>query len=80
MIVRSVGLVALAVALMGAAPAPKPVHPSPQEVIDTSPAAAWKAINADDLVVMKLADGNVVTYQLSFFAPVHVANIRALVR
>ncbi len=82
MIVRGIGLVALAVALMGAAPHPAktPVHASPQEVIDKSPATAWKTIAADDLVVMKLADGNVVTYQLAPFAPVHVANIRALVR
>ena len=85
MIGRSIGLVALAVGLMGMAPHPgkapvKAPHASPQEIIDKSPATAWKAIDAEDLVVMNLADGNVVTYALAPFAPVHVANIRALVR
>jgi peptidylprolyl isomerase len=70
------GLVALAMALMGAAA----VHPSPQDVIDHAPAAAWKTVPADDIVVMTLADGHAVTYELAPFAPVHVANIRALVR
>ncbi len=77
MIVRGICLAALAVALMGAAPAPSP---SPQDVIDQAPAAAWTAVSPDDLVVMTLADGHVVTYALAPFSPVHVANIRALVR
>lgn len=82
MIVRSLSLAALAVTLMGMAPAPaKAPNPAPQEVIDAAPAQAWQSISPDDIVVMKLADGNVVTYQLApAFAPVHVANIRALVR
>jgi len=80
-IARGIGLMALAMALMGAAPVPTPAHPSPQEVIDAAPAATWKTVSADDLVVMTLADGHVVIYQLApTFAPVHVANIRALVR
>ena len=55
--------------------------PSPQEILDTSPATAWKNIPADDIVVMKLADGTSVTLQLaSAFAPVHAANVRQLVR
>ena len=79
MIVRTIGLATVAMALMGVAPA-KP-GPSPQEVIDASPSQAWKTIAPDDIVVMTLADGHVVTYQLApAFAPVHVANIRALVR
>ena len=80
MIVRSLSLAALALALMGAAPAPKAAHPSPQDVIDKAPATAWRTVAPDDLVIMTLADGHVVTYQLSWLAPVHVANIRALVR
>jgi len=82
---RSASLLVLAAGLMGLAPAPEKapakVGPSPQEVIDASPAQAWQTVPADDIVVMKLADGNTVTYQLApAFAPVHVANIRALVR
>lgn len=58
-----------------------PGHPSPQEVLDAAPASAWSTIAADDLVVMTLADGSKVVYQLApDFAPVHVANIRQLVR
>ena len=74
------GLVVLGAMLMGAAPAPK-APPSPQDILDAAPAGAWKAIDADDLVIMTLADGNSVVYQLApRFAPVHVANIRQLVR
>jgi peptidylprolyl isomerase len=77
MIVKGICLAALAVGLMGAAPAPSP---APQDIIDQSPAAAWQTVAPDDLVVMTLADGHVVTYELAPFSPVHVANIRALVR
>lgn len=65
--------------LIGAAPITP--QASPQEVLDAAPASAWMAVPADDLVVMTLADGHVVEYQLATdFAPVHVANIRQLVR
>ncbi|MBP2157866.1 MULTISPECIES: peptidylprolyl isomerase [Asticcacaulis] len=74
------GLLITALALTAAAEAPKPA-PSPQEIVDAAPASAWATIKADDLVVMKLADGAEVIYQLApDFAPVHVANIRQLVR
>lgn len=74
------GLLVMALALTAADEAPKPA-PSPQEIVDAAPASAWSAIKADDLVVMKLADGAEVVYQLApDFAPVHVANIRELVR
>ncbi len=78
------GLVVMAMALMAVAPKPKPApkpHAAPTEIVDKSPASAWQDISADDIVVMTLADGHVVTYQLApAFAPVHVANIRQLVR
>ena len=82
MIVRSLGLLTLAVALMGAAPAPtpapqppKPARPSAQDIVAASPPAAWKAVDPNDIVVMTLADGNAVTYMLApAYAPVHVAN------
>ena len=45
------------------------------------PASAWQAIPADDLLVMDLRNGGRVVIQLApAFAPVHVANIRALAR
>ena len=63
-----------------AADAPK-APPTPQEILDAAPATAWKSVAAEDLVVMNLADGTQVVYQLApQFAPVHVANIRQLVR
>ena len=70
--------------LIGAAPITQQgsaTQPSPQEVLDAAPVSAWLTVPAEDLVVMTLADGSVVDYQLApDFAPVHVANIRLLVR
>jgi peptidylprolyl isomerase len=64
---------------IGAAPA-KPL-PTPNDVVTSAPASAWKAIPSDDLMVMDLANGGRVVVQLApAFAPVHVANIRALAR
>ncbi|EGF92693.1 peptidyl-prolyl cis-trans isomerase [Asticcacaulis biprosthecium C19] len=73
----------LTAALAGPAMAQdKPAEPpSPQDILDRSVPASWRTIAADDLVVMTLADGGQVIYQLApDFAPVHVANIRQLVR
>jgi peptidylprolyl isomerase len=65
--------------LIGAAPVTQ--QASPQAVLDAAPASAWMTVPAEDLVVMTLADGRQVDYQLApDFAPVHVANIRQLVR
>ena len=74
--------------LIGAAPITQQGSPtqsgvlaSPQEVLDAAPASAWMTVPAEDLVVMTLADGRKIDYQLApDFAPVHVANIRQLVR
>ena len=89
-LILSAGLATASLGLIAAAPntAPVPITqqgtkdaPSPQEVLDAAPATAWRDIPADDLVIMTLADGSVVDYQLApDFAPVHVANIRQLVR
>jgi peptidylprolyl isomerase len=50
-------------------------------VVAAAPASAWKTIPADDLMVMDLKDGGRVVVQLApAFAPVHVANIKALAR
>ena len=64
--------------MVGAAP---PAKLTPNDIVAKSPASAWKAIPADDLLVMDLASGGRVVIQLApQFAPVHVANIRALAR
>ena len=71
-------LVAVAATLLiGAAPAPK--LQTPTDVVNAAPASAWKTIPADDLLVMDLANGGRIVIQLApAFAPVHVANIKAL--
>ena len=74
---RSLLLAFAAVASIGAAPK----LPTPNDIVAQSPASAWKAIPADDLMVMDLSNGGRVVVQLApSFAPVHVANIRALAR
>jgi peptidylprolyl isomerase len=68
-----------ALALLAAAPPPKYVTPT--GVIAESKAAEWQAIPADDLMVIDLKDGKRIVVQLApLFAPVHVANIRALAK
>jgi peptidylprolyl isomerase len=73
---RMIAIVSV-LALAAAAPAPK----TPTEIVAAAPAGAWKTIPADDLLVMQLAGGGKVIIQLApAFAPVHVANIRALAK
>jgi cyclophilin family peptidyl-prolyl cis-trans isomerase len=65
--------------LIGAAPATK--LPTPSDIVAAAPASAWKTIAADDLLLMDLANGGRIVIQLApAFAPVHVANIKALAR
>jgi peptidylprolyl isomerase len=65
--------------LVAAAPPSKPKTPS--EIVADAPASAWRDIAADDLLVMDLRNGAQVVIQLApQFAPVHVANIRALAK
>jgi peptidylprolyl isomerase len=60
-----------------AKPAARPTTPS--EVVAAAPASAWRTISPDDLLVIELKNGGRVVVQLApAFAPVHVANIRAL--
>lgn len=68
-----------ALALIAAAPPPAPKTPT--EIVAAAPSGAWKAIPAEDLLVIDLGSGRRVVIQLApQFAPVHVANIRALAR
>ena len=76
---RRMALAGCAALLVAAAP--PAAAPTPQEIADRAPPAAWRTIPAEDIVVMTLANGASVALQLApAFAPVHVANIRALVR
>lgn len=68
----------IALAPIAAAP-PKPATPA--TVLAAAPAADWAPIAAEDLLLIDLAGGARVAIALApGFAPVHVANIRALAR
>ncbi len=76
---RALSLSALALPFLlgGAAP---PVL-TPNQIVAAAPDTAWQQVSPDDLLVMTLGTGQVVVMQLAAeFAPVHVANIRALAR
>jgi len=76
---RSLMLLATVALLTGAAPARKLLTPA--DIVDAAPPSAWRTISPDDLLVMDLANGGRVVVQLApQFAPVHVANIKALAR
>jgi peptidylprolyl isomerase len=66
-------------ALTAAAP-PKKL-PTPGDIVAAAPASAWRTIAPDNLMVMDLANGGRIVVQLApEFAPVHVANLKALAR
>ena len=75
-------LAALALIPLIAAQAPTAPKPkTPGEITAGAPKADWREIAAEDLVVFEMAGGKRVVMQLApGFAPVHVANIRALAR
>ena len=76
---RALLLLAVATALTGAAPPKKLMTPT--DVVSAAPPGAWKAIPADDLLVVDLKNGGRVVVQLApAFTPVHVANVQALAR
>ena len=73
-------LPAAALMLVAAAP-PPPKYATPTGVVAQSKPGEWQAIPADDLMVIDLKDGKRIVVQLApLFAPVHVANIRALAK
>jgi peptidylprolyl isomerase len=72
---RFLMLVATA-ALVAAAPVKLP---TPNDIVAAAPASDWRPIPSEDLLVMDLSGGGRIVIQLApEFAPVHVANIRAL--
>ncbi|HEU0311100.1 MAG TPA: peptidylprolyl isomerase [Sphingomicrobium sp.] len=76
-------LAALAfVPLVMAAQAPTPPKPrTPNEIVGAAPRTDWREIAAADLLLFELQGGKKVVMQLApEFAPVHVANIRALAK
>ena len=76
---RSLLLVSASILVAAAPPPAKPKTPS--EIVAEAPPSAWRDISPDDLLVMDLRNGSHVVIQLApEFAPVHVANIRALAK
>jgi len=76
---RPVLLASAAALLIGAAPAKKLL--TPNDIVAAAPASAWKTIPLDNLMIMDLANAGRVVVQLApAFAPVHVANVKALAR
>ncbi len=62
-------------------PAPVKNAVEPSDVIAKSSAGDWREVAPDNLLVMELGDNSRVAIELApDFAPVHVANIRALAR
>ncbi|QPQ56294.1 peptidylprolyl isomerase [Allosphingosinicella flava] len=60
--------------------AAKPLQ-TPAEVVAAAPASEWRAIDPQDLLVIDFSGGGRTVIQLApAFAPVHVANIKALAR
>ena len=54
---------------------------TPAEVVAAAPAGAWRAIDPSDLLVIDFTGGGRTVIQLApAFAPVHVANIKALAK
>ena len=73
-------LPAAALLLVAAAP-PPPKYATPPGVLAESKPAEWQAIPANDLMVIDLKNGQRIVVQLApLFAPIHVANIRALAK
>ena len=76
-------LAALAlIPLIAAGQAPAPAKPkTPSEIVAAAPKGDWREVPAEDLLVFELQGGKKVVMQLApDFAPVHVANIRALAK
>ena len=70
------------IAAAAQAAVPPPAQPrTPAEIVAAAPASAWRDIPPDDIMVIDVKDrGHVVIQLAPDFAPVHVANIKALAR
>src|SRR5580700_9560582 len=78
---RLPSLIAAALAMSAPAIAAPPAPVTPASVLAAAPETDWATIDPADLLVIDLAGGKRVVIALAgAFAPVHVANIRALAR
>ena len=67
----------LAMSVLAADP---PKVKSMQDILDATPASAWRTLDPDNTLYLQLASGRVVIELAPDFAPAHAANIRALVK
>jgi len=69
------------VAVLGIAAAPPPKPPTLADIVNAAQPNEWQRVDPADLMLVELSDGSRVAIALApAFAPVHVTNIRALVR
>ena len=75
-------MLTLLAALLAQTAATPPAAPrTPTDVVAAAPASAWRDIDPDDILIVDVKDrGHVVIQLAPDFAPVHVANIKALAR
>ena len=73
---------AFAALLLGSSALAQDAPPrTPAEVVAAAPAEAWRTIAPEDLLVIDFGDGKRTVIELApAFAPVHVANIKALAK
>lgn len=79
---RSALFAALLTAACASAPPPAEhtAAPSLAEILDTSPAGDWRAVDPENTLYMELPGGRVIIELAPEYAPNHAANIRALAR
>ncbi|MEM8770933.1 MAG: peptidylprolyl isomerase [Pseudomonadota bacterium] len=53
-------------------------EPSPQEIIESAPADAWRAVDIEDTIYMQLPAGNVIIEVRPDFAPGHAERVTEL--
>lgn len=75
---KSLALIALLLA--GPQPLPTAAPPTAASVEASAPAAAWRPVAPDNLLLIDTARGQLVIELSPDFAPAHVAAVRALVR
>lgn len=69
-------LLSPAMALAATLNAAHAAAPTPDAIVKSAPASAWKTIPADRLLLMTLTDGSRIVIELArAFAPTHVANV-----
>jgi peptidylprolyl isomerase len=73
-----IALLALVLGILSAAAVAKPVTVA--DLLADSPARDWRAPDPDDTLYMELASGRVIIELAPRVAPLHAANIKALVR